>query len=826
MNFKATQVNRISRSLLSARSDLFLMLRVVLGLLLAMITAPSQSRAVEIGYAGRLQESSGKSVDGPLDFTVRFYNTPSQGEVVGPTLKLAQTELIDGVFQLSLNFDNSQFAAIFGDGAKPVFVEIEAGDKVYPRQRLLAVPLALRVPVDGDRLNYTSDGKLTVDRVDLTQVTGLSAALAGKADASAAITAAGKVSGSAINSGTITGTTAFNTSGGITTSAAISGSGNMILGGTGLASTELRFNDNDNSNYVSLKAPGTVGSNVTFVLPAADGGSGQVLSTNGAGSLGWSSLGGPALVTLTDGPTINVNAALGSMFQVTLGGNRTLAAPTNQTPGATYLFKFSQDGTGGRTLAFDPVFVFPASISTPQLSYAPNSVDIGQFASDGTNMYYLTGWMSNATVQIPPGNLTATAVSPTEINLAWVDNNDTEIGYRIDRSPDNSTWTNLGTTWPNQTSFADTSLSESTRYYYRVVTVRDAGNSAPVYANAWTLLNAQTSFTASVSSTSAVVLTWVDNTTLETGYAVERSLTGTGGWTLVTTTAANAVTYTDTGLSQATRYHYRVRAINANTSSSYSGANEITFSSGICGTSSADNCYLFTNMPLNTQLSTPTGKNLILVYANGTSGLKIWKENSSNRVLRANGLDQWTKRLNENGRGLSVTDFTDANFGTSNTLLAGRVCPTNVYIDDSNMTTTGNCVYYSPGYAAQRLDAPQYDDTTNQTTTGNFRLGPWNTAAGGNGTGASWYEGNIQTCAATGMRLPTLYETTLWWASDTPTDANPVYSGSSGVPDAGGMTWTATAITYHSSVYIGWQSSGSYTTATYDYSLAIRCVLP
>ena len=42
-----------------------------------------------------------------------------------------------------------------------------------------------------------------------------------------------------------------------------------------------------NNNYVALKAPSTVGTSLTWTLPATDGGSGQVLCTDSSGVLGW-----------------------------------------------------------------------------------------------------------------------------------------------------------------------------------------------------------------------------------------------------------------------------------------------------------------------------------------------------------------------------------------------------------------------------------------------------------------------------------------------------------------------------------------------------------
>ena len=48
---------------------------------------------------------------------------------------------------------------------------------------------------------------------------------------------------------------------------------------------ETRFYDSDSSNYVALRAGSTVASNLTFNLPVSDGTSGQVIQTDGGGTL-------------------------------------------------------------------------------------------------------------------------------------------------------------------------------------------------------------------------------------------------------------------------------------------------------------------------------------------------------------------------------------------------------------------------------------------------------------------------------------------------------------------------------------------------------------
>jgi hypothetical protein len=58
------------------------------------------------------------------------------------------------------------------------------------------------------------------------------------------------------------------------------------------AQKDLRFADADSSNWVAFQAPATIGSNVTWTLPAADGSANQVLKTAGDGTLSWTTVSG------------------------------------------------------------------------------------------------------------------------------------------------------------------------------------------------------------------------------------------------------------------------------------------------------------------------------------------------------------------------------------------------------------------------------------------------------------------------------------------------------------------------------------------------------
>lgn len=89
---------------------------------------------------------------------------------------------------------------------------------------------------------------------------------------------------------------------------------------------------------------------------------------------------------LTDVATIETDCDNSNTFTVTLGGNRTLDAPTNMKAGATYLWRITQDGAGSRTLSFNSVFKFPGGVA-PVLTTDAGALDMIAASCDGTNLY-------------------------------------------------------------------------------------------------------------------------------------------------------------------------------------------------------------------------------------------------------------------------------------------------------------------------------------------------------------------------------------------------------------------------------------------------------
>ncbi len=85
-------------------------------------------------------------------------------------------------------------------------------------------------------------------------------------------------------------------------------------------------------------------------------------------------------------------------------------------------------------------------------------------------------------IPFAPTNLSATAGSPSQINLSWTDNSGNEEGFRVERKTGSGgTYSLIATTAGNVASYSDDNLSASTAYFYRVLAFNSEGESS--YSN-------------------------------------------------------------------------------------------------------------------------------------------------------------------------------------------------------------------------------------------------------------------------------------------------------------------------------------------------------
>jgi hypothetical protein len=186
--------------------------------------------------------------------------------------------------------------------------------------------------------------------------------------------------------------------------------------------------------------------------------------------------------------------------------------------------------------------------------------------------------------------------------------------------------------------------------------------------------DAPSGLAASAASASQINLTWNDVAT-ETGYTIERSLDGSTGWTQVGATSADATTFSNTGLTAGTTYHYRVVATN---SAGASPASNVAFAS----TNTA---------PVVTTPAAPS--NLTATATSRTSIRLNWTDNAGNET------GYYVERSTNGG----------ASFTRIATLGANAITYSNSGLKRSNSYVYRICAYNAQGTSA-------YSNTSSATT--------------------------------------------------------------------------------------------------------------
>jgi hypothetical protein len=310
----------------------------------------------------------------------------------------------------------------------------------------------------------------------------------------------------------------------------------------------------------SLSGIGTLSGTGMYAAPSSGSGSATVAATCGAMSA-------TGTVTVIGG--INLTAGVASSNQA----NLSWTDPSTETG-----YGIMRSVNGG---AWSQI----ASLAGTSTTYTDNNLLAGSTYTYQLQAYTtVSSTNSNqASVTLAPkapgGGLSAKAISSSQINLAW-SNVSGETGFKIQRSPDNVLWTQVGITGANVLTFQDTGLGPVTTYYYRVLATNAGGDSPPGSVSKATTLVAPPAapgnlIAVAISST-RVNLSWTANSTNQQGFRVFRSSDGGNTWPQIGQVGANATTFADTHANHGTTYLYRVYAYNGAGNSPYSNVAQVT----------------------------------------------------------------------------------------------------------------------------------------------------------------------------------------------------------------------------------------------------------
>ncbi|NJK93860.1 MAG: fibronectin type III domain-containing protein [Bacteroidales bacterium] len=230
--------------------------------------------------------------------------------------------------------------------------------------------------------------------------------------------------------------------------------------------------------------------------------------------------------------------------------------------------------------------------SVGNFSYGTNSTVISGL-EPSTNYFFRlktdTGEetiIAQATTQDPlpsaiPTNLRSVSVTKNQINIAWNDVSNNELGFELQKSVgDESNFVTIKKTAANVSTYNDLSLLPNTNYYYKIRSFNEFAESAytPVLLVKTLSLTppvAPSNLTSASISENSVTLNWKDNSNNESQFEIEQSTSGTSGFTKVGTVNLNITSFKVNSLSNQSSYFFRIRAINEDGISNYSNVVEV-----------------------------------------------------------------------------------------------------------------------------------------------------------------------------------------------------------------------------------------------------------
>lgn len=159
--------------------------------------------------------------------------------------------------------------------------------------------------------------------------------------------------------------------------------------------------------------------------------------------------------------------------------NNTMTFVANDGINGNQIWK--TDGTPGGTIMAYAVKDTISKNEAPTVRIALGDYLLFIHGGGTTGDLYSLLVSSVSSVPTAPSNLALTPQKKQakgKMKLTWNDNSSNELGFIIERSNDSTAFTKIDTVISGITSFTDTGLNASTKYYYRVAAYNSAGNSS------------------------------------------------------------------------------------------------------------------------------------------------------------------------------------------------------------------------------------------------------------------------------------------------------------------------------------------------------------
>jgi Glycoside hydrolase family 44/PA14 domain/Fibronectin type III domain len=264
--------------------------------------------------------------------------------------------------------------------------------------------------------------------------------------------------------------------------------------------------------------------------------------------------------------------------------NKNLFDPANPSATTSVTVNLSNFVNAGVAQEWQLAAVNPTNQNNAAIAHLSNVNFSGNSFTINVPMESLSMFVIQPASSVPsaPAGLTATP-GDGKVTLSW-NASAGATSYNVYRGTTSGGETLLqsGVT---ATTYADPGLTNGTTYFYRVTAVNGVGEGAmSAEVSATPQVAAPTNLTATAVSASQIDLTWTDNSAGETGFVLERATdsTFTTGLTTVNL-GANVTAYSATGLATSTTYWFRVRAVDAGSTSADSNVASATTQSGSGG---------------------------------------------------------------------------------------------------------------------------------------------------------------------------------------------------------------------------------------------------